>query len=45
MCIDTAKNVLRDYHKRINGLEDQKFDLEYFVKKKDFEVSVIYIFF
>jgi Troponin len=43
--IDTARNVCRDYHKRINDLEDKKFDLEYFVKKKDFEVSIINFFF
>ena len=36
---DTIKRVLRDYHSRINNLEDLKFDLEYAVKKKDFEIS------
>lgn len=37
--LDTVKRVLRDYHNRINALEDEKFDLEYAVKKKDYEVS------
>ena len=39
-CADTIKRVLRDYHERINALEDVKFDLEYAVKKKDFEVEI-----
>ena len=37
---DTIKRVLVDYHERINSLEDVKFDLEYAVKKKDFEVEL-----
>ncbi|XP_043277489.1 troponin I isoform X1 [Venturia canescens] len=36
---DTLKRVLREYHNRIIALEDQKFDIEYIVKKKDFEIS------
>jgi hypothetical protein len=36
---ETIKRVLRDYHERISTLEDEKFDLEYAVKKKDFEVE------
>ncbi|XP_023706108.1 troponin I isoform X4 [Cryptotermes secundus] len=36
---ETIKRVLRDYHERISTLEDEKFDLEYAVKKKDFEIS------
>jgi len=35
---DTIKRVLREYHNRISALEDKKFDIEYVVKKKDFEV-------
>lgn len=35
---ETIKRVLRDYHTRISALEDKKFDIEYIVKKKDFEV-------
>jgi hypothetical protein len=38
---DTIKRVLRDYHERISTLEDEKFDLEYAVKKKDFEVEFV----
>jgi hypothetical protein len=38
---DTIKRVLRDYHERISTLEDEKFDLEYAVKKKDFEVELV----
>lgn len=37
--IDTVKRVIKEYYNRITTLEDQKFDLEYLVKKKDFEVS------
>lgn len=40
---DTIKRVLRDYHARISTLEDEKFDLEYAVKKKDFEVEFVYL--
>ena len=36
---ETIKRVLKDYHERISTLEDEKFDLEYAVKKKDFEVE------
>jgi hypothetical protein len=38
---ETIKRVLRDYHARISTLEDEKFDLEYAVKKKDFEVEFV----
>nr|KAF7425875.1 hypothetical protein H0235_008313 [Vespula pensylvanica] len=34
-----VKRVLREYHNRITSLEDQKFDLEYVVKKKDYEIA------
>uniref|UniRef100_A0A1B6MG61 Troponin I n=1 Tax=Graphocephala atropunctata TaxID=36148 RepID=A0A1B6MG61_9HEMI len=33
------KKVCQDYHTRIAGLEDKKFDIEYIVKKKDFEIA------
>ncbi|XP_033301821.1 troponin I isoform X15 [Bombus pascuorum] len=36
---ETVKRVLREYHNRITALEDQKFDLEYVVKKKDYEIA------
>ncbi|XP_060855648.1 troponin I 2 isoform X1 [Metopolophium dirhodum] len=36
---DTIKRVIKEYYDRITKLEDQKFDLEYLVKKKDFEIS------
>lgn len=36
--IDTVRTVCRDYHTRIGNLEDEKFDLEYIVKRKDMEV-------
>jgi hypothetical protein len=35
---ENIKRVLREYHSRITALEDKKFDIEYVVKKKDFEV-------
>lgn len=34
----SLKSILNQYHKRINILEDQKYDLEFEVAKKDFEV-------
>lgn len=36
--VDTVRRVIKEYYERISKLEDQKFDLEYIVKKKDFEV-------
>ncbi|XP_062538885.1 troponin I isoform X3 [Armigeres subalbatus] len=36
---EQIRKVLRDYHARINALEEEKFDLEYVVKRKDFEIS------
>ncbi|MFW9777169.1 troponin, partial [Brucella melitensis] len=36
---DTIKRVCKDYHERIARLEDEKFDLEYIVKRKDMEIS------
>lgn len=36
---EKLKKICQDYHKRIGHLEDEKFDLEYCVKKKDFEIS------
>ncbi|XP_011161746.1 troponin I isoform X5 [Solenopsis invicta] len=36
---ETVKRVLREYHNRISALEDKKFDIEYIVKKKDFEIA------
>lgn len=35
---EQVKRVLREYHERITKLEDKKFDVEYIVKKKDYEV-------
>ncbi|XP_015603509.1 troponin I isoform X12 [Cephus cinctus] len=35
----SLKSILNQYHKRINGLEEQKYDLEYEVIKKDFEIA------
>lgn len=32
--------VCKDYHTRIAKLEDEKFDLEYVVKRKDMEVAI-----
>lgn len=33
------KSILIQYHKRIIALEGEKYDLEYEVAKKDFEVE------
>lgn len=38
---ESIRRVLRDYHARINALEEEKFDLEYVVKRKDFEVATV----
>lgn len=37
--IDAIKRVCTEYHTRIGLLEDEKFDLEYIVKRKDMEVE------
>lgn len=34
------KSILNQYHKRINVLEGEKYDLEYEVAKKDMEVEI-----
>ncbi|XP_049888234.1 troponin I isoform X5 [Pectinophora gossypiella] len=36
---DTVKTVCKDYHNRICQLENEKYDLEYVVKRKDMEIS------
>ncbi|XP_022187630.1 troponin I isoform X11 [Nilaparvata lugens] len=36
---EKVKATLKTYHDRIGKLEDEKFDLEYIVKKKDFEIA------
>lgn len=35
---DTLKTLIKQHYDRINKLEDQKYDLEYVVKRKDVEV-------
>lgn len=35
---DALSKVCRDYHIRIESLEEEKYDLEYIVKGKDFQV-------
>lgn len=36
------KSILNQYHKRINILEGEKYDLEYEVAKKDMEVEKVF---
>lgn len=36
--IDEVKRIIKEQHERIARLEDQKYDLEYVVKRKDIEV-------
>ncbi|KPJ00982.1 Troponin I [Papilio xuthus] len=36
---DAISRVCKEYHTRIGKLEDEKFDLEYIVKRKDMEVA------
>lgn len=43
LSIAAIKKVIQEYHTRISDLEDKKFDIEYIVKKKDFEVRVILV--
>lgn len=43
-CAETLKNLCRQHYERINKLENQKYDLEYVVKRKDFEVHKNIIF-
>lgn len=42
--LESLKKICRDYQDRINKLEDEKFDIEYIVKRKDFEVSLSSVF-
>uniref|UniRef100_T1J8Y4 Troponin I n=1 Tax=Strigamia maritima TaxID=126957 RepID=T1J8Y4_STRMM len=35
--------IIQDYHKRIYQLEDNKYDLEYVVRQKDFEINELNI--
>lgn len=37
---DSLSSIARDYHKRIERLEDEKYDLEYIVKGKDYQVHI-----
>lgn len=37
---DDLRKVCLMYHERIHGLEDCKFDVEYIVKRKDYEVRI-----
>ncbi|CAH2063051.1 unnamed protein product, partial [Iphiclides podalirius] len=36
---DAISRVCKEYHTRIGKLEDEKFDLEYIVKRKDMEIA------
>ncbi|KAG5684127.1 hypothetical protein PVAND_013370 [Polypedilum vanderplanki] len=36
---DSLASICNDYHKRIERLEDEKYDLEYIVKGKDYQIS------
>jgi len=36
---EAIKTILRDYHARIERLENEKYDFEYIVKGKDFQIS------
>jgi len=38
----SVKSILTQYHKRINILEGEKYDLEYEVAKKDMEVEKVF---
>lgn len=38
----SVKSILNQYHKRINILEGEKYDLEYEVAKKDMEVEKVF---
>lgn len=47
---ETLKTLIKQHYDRINKLEDQKYDLEYVVKRKDVEVhtyknTLFYYFF
>lgn len=41
--VESLKDTLRAYHSRINTLEDEKYDMEYIVKRKDAEVLPYYV--
>lgn len=40
---DNLRQMMNAHHERICKLEDQKYDLELFVKRKDFEVQNNYL--
>jgi len=42
--VATIKSYLKEYHKRIAGLEAEKFDLEYEVARKDYEVPFCFLY-
>lgn len=39
----TLIKILQEYHQRIEKLEDEKYDLEYVVRQKDFEINELNI--
>lgn len=39
--LDAISKVCNDYYARINRLEDEKYDLEYVVKGKDYQVHTL----
>lgn len=38
--LDSVAKICQDYHSRIARLEEEKYDLEYIVKGKDFQVHI-----
>ena len=38
--LDSLANICREYHSRIERLEEEKYDLEYIVKGKDYQVHI-----
>lgn len=38
LTLASLESICRDYHSRIEKLEDEKYDFEYIVKGKDFQV-------
>lgn len=38
--IASLENICRDYNSRIERLEDEKYDFEYIVKGKDYQVHI-----
>lgn len=45
MALDTLREICKTYYNKVLQLEDQKYDVEYMVARKDMEASIFFFFF